>query len=289
MRKVLNILLILFLTSFSFEASAVSPGGIIKLFKGMGKIFKKGADEIPDVGKKLEDLWGGNLKSGSKIDDALNRSSNIDNTSSIKFNETTLSELEKLNKEELLNAHNIKIDRRGRDLDQALDIIDSIDTVDIIAGTASISSFIETEWQGKVFKSSRFFNNPDIGERILLICETNFEDFYFTALFNKANGEWFLLSGNFTNKIKSRLSTRLSTTPQMERQELLVLEDLEKYIFFSNKPKAIKKYPSKYFLITDNAKFSYEKNSNQINDPDYIINKMQSEIEKSTFKCKRKL
>ena len=87
MRKVLNILLILFLTSFSFEASAVSPGGIIKLFKGMGKIFKKGADEIPDIGKKLEDLRGGNLKSGSKIDDALNTPSNIDNTSSIKFNE----------------------------------------------------------------------------------------------------------------------------------------------------------------------------------------------------------
>ena len=285
MRKVLNILLILFLTSFSFEASAVSPGGIIKLFKGMGKIFKKGADEIPDIGKKLEDLRGGNLKSGSKIDDALNTPSNIDNTSSIKFNETTLSELEKLNKEELLDAHNIKISRRERDLDQALDVIDAIDTVDIILGSTSIIPFIENEWQGKVFKSSRFFNNPDIGERILLMCETNLEDFYFTALFNKANGEWFLLSGNFTNKIKGRLVA----TPQMERQELLVLEDLEKYIFFSNKPKDIKKYPSKYFLITDNAKFAYEKNFNQTNDPNYIINKIQSEIEKSTFKCKRTL
>ena len=81
MKKTLKALLILFLISIPFEANAISPGGIIKVFKGMGKVFKKGADELPDIGKKIEDLKDGNLKSSSKIDEAVNTSSKIDNTS----------------------------------------------------------------------------------------------------------------------------------------------------------------------------------------------------------------
>ena len=69
MRRIFKILLIIFLVFISHEAQAVSPGGIIKAFKGIGKIFKKGADEVPDIGKKIEDLKGGNIKSSSKIEE----------------------------------------------------------------------------------------------------------------------------------------------------------------------------------------------------------------------------
>ena len=67
------------------EANAISGGGIVKLFKGIGKIFKKVADEVPDIGKTIEDLKGGSLKSSSKIDDAVNKSSSIDNTNIAKL------------------------------------------------------------------------------------------------------------------------------------------------------------------------------------------------------------
>ena len=285
MQKILNILLILFLISIPFEANAISPGGIIKVFKGMGKVFKKGADELPDIGKKIEDLKDSNLKSSSKIDEAVNTSSKIDNTSSIKFDETGLLEIENLSKEELLELHNVKkIKQKQRSADEILDLVqDGIDPAEIILESMAIWPFVENSWHGKVFKSSNFFNNPEIEEKILILCNTNLEDFYFTALWIESKRNWFLLTGNFTNK-----NTGLFIPP-MNRQELLVLEDIDEYIFFSNKPKAIKKYPSRYFAISSNGKFIYEKNVYEINSPDYFTNNIRDKIAKSSFNCKRAL
>jgi len=110
------------------------------------------------------------------------------------------------------------------------------------------------------------------------------EDFYFTALFDKKKGNWFLLSGNFTNKNPKRYYIR-----PMKRQELLVLKDLDEYLYFSNKPKGIKKYPTKYFIINNDAKFFFEKNISEKKDPDLIINELLNKIEKSSFSCKRTL
>ena len=178
MIRIFKILLIIFLVFISHEAQAVSPGGIIKAFKGIGKIFKKGADEVPDIGKKIEDLKGGNIKSSSKIDETV---LNVDNSSSIKFEEGTLHQIDNLSQDELLEAHNIKQSRRQRDADQLLDVIDAIDVASDIAQTAIIVPFIQTEWTGRVFQSSKYFNEPSIDKRILIKCETNLEDFYFTA------------------------------------------------------------------------------------------------------------
>ena len=71
MKQTFKILLILFFISFPYEANAISPSPFIKAFKGLGKIFKKGADEVPDIGKKIEDLKGGSTKSSSKIEETI--------------------------------------------------------------------------------------------------------------------------------------------------------------------------------------------------------------------------
>ena len=73
----------------------------------------------------------------------------------------------------------------------------------------------------------------------------------------------------------------------IEKQELLVLEDLNKYIFFSNKPKAVKKYPSTFFIISDDAKFIYIKNFDGKKNPDYFKKNIEDKIYKSSYKCKR--
>ena len=73
----------------------------------------------------------------------------------------------------------------------------------------------------------------------------------------------------------------------MDRQELLVLEDLNEYIFFSDKPKDIKKYPSNFFLVSDDAKFIYIKNFNGKKSPDYFRENIQDRIYQSSYKCKR--
>ena len=280
MKKIVLFFIIVFLISSVNKANAISPGPIIKTFKGIGKFFKKGADEVPDIGKKIEDFKSGNLKSGGKIDESI---SSLDNTNSIQFEEGTLSQIDNFSNDELLDAHNIKNKKRKMDADQVLDVIDAIDTADVIVGTASIIPFIEQEWQGKVFINSKYFNNPNLEKRILIKCETSLEDYYFTVLFNKKEGNWFLLSGNFTNKNKG-----LYINP-MKRQELLVLKDLNEYLYFSNKPKGIKKYPTKYFIINDEAKFLYSSNLSETKSPDFFIKDLLIKIKKSSFKCKRNL
>ena len=280
MKKNVLFFIIIFSISSVNKANAISPGPIIKTFKGIGKFFKKSADEVPDIGKKIEDFKSGNLKSGGKIDESI---SSLDNTNSIQFEEGTLSQIDNFSNDELLDAHNIKNKKRKMDADQVLDVIDAIDTADVIVGTASIIPFIEQEWQGKVFINSKYFNDPNLEKRILIKCETSLEDYYFTVLFNKKEGNWLLLSGNFTNKKKG-----LYINP-MKRQELLVLKDLNEYLYFSNKPKGIKKYPTKYFIINDEAKFLYSNNLSETKSPDFFIKDLLIKIKKSSFKCKRTL
>ena len=69
---------------------------------------------------------------------------------------------------------------------------------------------------------------------------------------------------------------------------MLVLKDLENYIFFSNKPKDIKKYPSKYFVIFDNKDFLYEINLNTKN-PDIFADKLNKKDFNNIYNCERLL
>ena len=48
-----------------------------------------------------------------------------------------------------------------------------------------------------------------------------------------------------------------------------------------------KKYPTKYFIISENAKFVYEFHVYGTESPDYIINNAQTKILESPYGCKR--
>ncbi len=89
MKNIFGILTIISFILISNEANAVSPGPFVKGFKALGKFFKKGVDEVPDIGKKLEDL-----KSNKNIDEIYSSSSSVDNAKSYKINERILSDVE---------------------------------------------------------------------------------------------------------------------------------------------------------------------------------------------------
>ena len=92
-----------------------------------------------------------------------------------------------------------------------------------------------------------------------------------TIPIEKNNNNYLLLSGNFVKKDKAL------NKDKMKRQELLVLEDFEEYLLFSNKPFSLPAYPKKYFLISKNAKFVVYKNPDKSPDefskniPQFII------------------
>lgn len=263
---------------------------IINLFKGGKKLITGGADEAKDVGKVLEDFKGGNnevndigkviedLKSGDKIDETFAVSGQLDESRYIKFQETTISEFENLSVEDLVKKHGIK---NIKNVDGLLDIIEGVELSKTLLETTLIHPYINYNWKGKVFKNSIFFNNPFIENKILIKCASNLEMIYFTAIINQDKKNYLLLSGNFINK------KRVAGKKPMNRQEMLVLEDLNEYIVFSNKPKDIKKFPSRYFLISSEKKFLYEMNFRETNTPDDFTKNINSKMIKTRFLCGR--
>ena len=263
---------------------------IINLFKGGKKLITGGADEAKDVGKVLEDFKGGNdevkdfskviedLKGGDKVDETFGISGQLDESRYIKYQETTISEFENLSVEDLVKKHGIK---NIKNVDGLLDIIDGVELSKNLLETTLIHPYINYNWQGKVFKSSIFFNDPSIKDKILIKCASNLEMLYFTAILNQDPKNYLLLSGNFINK------KRVSGKKSMKRQEMLVLEDFNEYIVFSNKPKEIKKFPSRYFLISSDKKFLYEMNFRETNTPQDFTKNINSKMIKTKFLCKR--
>ena len=72
------------------------------------------------------------------------------------------------------------------------------------------------------------------------------------------------------------------------KQELFVLADNDDYIIFSNEILEGKKYPTKYFVISSNAKFIYALNVYGTESPEYIKDTAKIKLEESNFSCLRK-
>ena len=272
----LSCLSILLINQSIISANAVPVGAILKGLKGGSKIIKPGSKILgpgagDDVLKRIDDF---------KINKAGNPEELISNTI-LKKSST---------KEEILNLHGI---RRIEKVVDGKDVVEY--TFDGLSGdgssSGSINPFQIVWWIGRVFRVSNYYNKPEIEDKIVIECKTDVETFIFTALLSKEfqasldkkQKNWFLLSQHLPKTVtKSGYHT-----PQMSKQELMVLEDLDNYLIFSNKISSNKKYPTKYFIISENAKFVYEFHVHGIESPDYIINNAQTKILESPYGCRR--
>ena len=280
----LLICLSIFIINLSIiSANAIPIGGIIKGLKGGSKFFKGGP--------KL-------IKPGSKIlgpgagDDVLKRFDDIKINKPGNPEEVVSNTILKKSstKEDILNVHGI---RRVEKVVDGKDVVEYV--VDGSSGDGSSSSSVNpfqiAWWIGRVFRVSNYFNRPEIEDRIVIECKTDVETFIFTALLSKEfqtsldkkQKNWFLLSQH----LPITVTTSGYYTQQMSKQELMVLEDLDDYIIFSNKISSNKKYPTKYFIISENAKFVYEFHIYGTESPDYIKNNAQTKILESPYECRR--
>ena len=258
------------------SANAIPIGAIFKVFKGGSKVIKPGSKILgpgagDDILKRIDDI---------KLNKSVNPEELISNTI-LKKSST---------KEEILNIHGI---RRIEKVVDGKDVVEY--TIDGSSGDGSSSGLVGpfhmALWIGRVFRVSNYYNKPEIEDRIIIKCKTGIETFIFTALLSKKiqtssdtkQKNWFLLSQHLPITVKKSGSY----TPQMSKQELMVLEDLDDYLIFSNKISSNKKYPTKYFIISENAKFVYEFHVYGTESPDYIINNAQTKILNSSYRCKR--
>ena len=276
----LSLLMVLLFTT---NVHSIPIGGITKILKGLGK------------GTNL-------IKPGSKIatpgvgDDILKRI----NKSEVS---TDLNSSNLLNKnsshDDILSAHGVR--KLGK-------VVDGKDVAEMASDNlisdnndGVINTIRVVWWSGRVFRTSDAFNKPQLDERLIIECQTDSDVFTFTALLSseinnsleKKVKNWFLLSQHFpnaqVNKDGSILIKKGSYNKvSMAKQELLVLEDNEKYIIFSNKITKDHKYPTNYFIISSNTKFVHETNMYGTESPEYIKNTAKVKIEKSNFNCLRK-
>lgn len=273
----LSLLMVLLFTT---NVHSIPIGGITKILKGLGK------------GTNL-------IKPGSKIatpgvgDDILKRI----NKSEVS---TDLNSSNLLNKnsshDDILSAHGV------RKLEKVVDGKDVVEMAsDNLIGDNNdgvINTIRVVWWSGRVFRTSDAFNKPQLDERLIIECQTDSDVFTFTALLsNEINNSlekkvknWFLLSQHFpnaqVNKDGSILIKKGSYNKvSMTKQELLVLEDNDNYIIFSNKIAKDQQYPTNYFIISSNARFVHETNINGIESPEYIKNTANDKIKKSNFNC----
>ena len=273
----LSLLMVLLFTT---NVHSIPIGGITKILKGLGK------------GTNL-------IKPGSKIatpgvgDDILKRI----NKSEVS---TDLNSSNLLNKnsshDDILSAHGVR--KLGK-------VVDGKDVVEMASDNligdnndGVINTIRVVWWSGRVFRTSDAFNKPQLDERLIIECQTDSDVFTFTALLsNEINNSlekkvknWFLLSQHFpnaqVNKDGSILIKKGSYNKvSMTKQELLVLEDNDNYIIFSNKIAKDQQYPTNYFIISSNARFVHETNINGIESPEYIKNTANDKIKKSNFNC----
>jgi hypothetical protein len=266
----------------TFEVRAVPIGGITKILKGIGK-----GSKLVKPGTKLTtpNLGDDFLKKINKSDTSTDVNSNI-----------------LLNKnsshDDILNAHGI---RRLNKIVDGKDVaeVTSETLLDDTSNDGLINTFRVMWWTGRAFRASNIFNEPQLSERLIIECPTDNDVFTFTALLSNKSGSkekkknWFLLSNHFPNaKIRSdgSISIKPSTyyQPSMPKQELFVLADNDDYIIFSNEILEGKKYPTKYFVISSNAKFIYALNVYGTESPEYIKDTAKIKLEESNFSCLRK-
>ena len=276
-------LLIFFINLMPFQVKAVPIGGISKILKGLGK----GTDIIKP---------GSKIATPSAGDDILKRLNKSETSTELNSN-TLLSK--DANKNEILNAHGV------RKLDKIIDGKDAVEVANDTFGQDNSDTIINIIrvplWIGRVFRASNNFNEPELDERLIIECQTSNEVFTFTALLSNntdANAKrevenWFLLSRHFPSaqldrggKVVKKKSSYY--TAPMPKQELIVLEDREDYIIFSNNISVGKKYPTKYFIISANAKFVVDLNLHGTESPDYIKINAKKKIQKSNFNCLKK-
>jgi len=276
-------LLIFMINLMPFQAKAVPIGGISKILKGLGK----GTDLVNP---------GSKITTRSVGDDVLKKFNKSETSTELNSN-TLLSK--DATKNEILNAHNV------RKLDKIVDGKDTVevtnDTLNRDDGDTIINIIRVPLWIGRVFRASNNFNEPELEERLIIECQTSNEVFTFTALLSNntdANAKrevenWFLLSRHFPSaqldsdgKVVKKKSSYY--TAPMPKQELIVLEDREDYIIFSNNISVGKKYPTKYFIISANAKFVVDLNLYGTESPDYIKINAKNKIQNSNFNCLKK-
>ena len=124
-------------------------------------------------------------------------------------------------------------------------------------------NYVNINWIGRVYIKSDYYSRPKVEKKMLLVCRTKYEIFYFSILMEEKIKTASLVDH------KSLFST---SYPTLSEQELFVLKDEDEFKVMATQPEA-GRYPKHYFTIFGNQSFNYDKRLNGTESPGIIIQK----------------
>ena len=282
MKKLIIIVLLTLLINANFTTNANAFGGEIRIIlRAIAKFLKGGADDSIKAGSKtLDDVL---KKIGQSPEEAiLSKTDKVTNLKTFTRDESLI--LERVGSEKHSNnylAVNSNKTKPIKDRRWVKELIEegSQEGFEEIAeggyqeaaekGLSNLSQendfykYVKLNWIGRVYIRSDYYNQPKVEKKMLLICKTQYEVFYFSILMEEKIKTALLIDH------KSLLNEFYPTLPA---QELVVLEDEDEFKVMSILPEA-GRYPKHYFTIFNNQRFNYDKRLSGTESPGVIINK----------------
>ena len=257
MKRLIVISLIVALFNTQFVTNAYAFGGIGQILRNIVRGLKRGGDDIMKVFRKSDDV--NTIRNVGKSSEEIVVSKTLGEDSELlaivgkKKHSTDFSLLKQNNRNSYSRLKNID-DIPFDDIAQEL-----LDWDSKSPNTKSnFYKYIVINWLGKVYRNSDYYSKPELEEKMLLVCKTEKEVFYFSLFMEQEPRRAFLI-----NHISNENGNILPN------QELVVLEDVKKEKLMSTMPEKSNKYPSHYFFILkENQGFVYNRNYKGTTSPD---------------------
>ena len=283
MKKLITIFLLTLLINTNFTTNANAFGAEIRIIlRAIGKFLKGGADQSIKVGNKtLDDLF---KKMGQSPEEAiLPKTDKAANLKALTKKDESLI-LERVGSEKhsnnylAANSNKIKPLKERRWLKELAEegLEEGIQEIGeegfqeaAEKGLSNLSvendfyKYVKLNWIGRVYLRSDYYKQPKVEKKMLLICKTQYEVFYFSIL----------MEGKIkTASLINHESLFDISYPTLSAQELAVLEDEGEFKVMSVLPEK-GSYPKHYFTIFGNQGFNYDKRLSGTESPGVIINK----------------
>ena len=254
MKKLIIILLLTLLINANFTTNANAFGGEIRIIlRAIAKFLKGGVDDSIKAGSKtLDDVF---KRVGQSPEEAiLSKTDKVANLKTLTKDESLI--LERVGNEKhannylAVNSNKIK-PLKGRRWLKELAEEGAQEGIQEIGeegfqeaaekGLSNLSAendfykYVKLHWIGRVYLRSDYYNQPKVEEKMLLVCKTKYEVFYFSILMEEKIKTASLIDH------KSLLNV---SYPTLLPQELAVLEDKNEFKVMSVLPEACLLYTS---------------------------------------------
>ena len=282
MKKLITIFLLTLLINTNFTTKANAFGGEIRIIlRAISKFLKGGTDDSIKAGSKtLDDAF---KRIGRSPEEAtLSKTNKVTDLKTFSKDESLI--LEKVGSEKhsnnylAVNSNKIKPLKERRWLKELAEegFEEGIQEIGeegfqeaAEKGLSNLSvendfyKYVKLNWIGRVYLRSDYYKQPKVEKKMLLICKTQYEVFYFSILMEEKIKTASLIDH------ESLLNVSYPTLPA---QELAVLEDKDEFKVMSVLPEK-GSYPKHYFTIFGNQSFNYDKRLSGTENPSIIISK----------------